>query len=186
MITAFSQQQNNQYFLFLFATFLFSVDLICSSESSLLSQYHLQLIFFSIHSCTGKCYPPYQLSSFLRLLSYFREFDPRFLFIFFPQDSFLNFHYFPLMQIGVTFGSVTILYCYCMCPFHSSPLHVQWSKTSPDMLIFLHLSKSTLSLYVFLKTHFLVSFSYNHLLIRRIKVSQFEFLRKGWHLNTLP
>ena len=90
------------------------------------------------------------------------------------------------MQIGVTFGSVTILYCYCMCPFHSSPLHVQWSKTSPDMLIFLHLSKSTLSLYVFLKTHFLVSFSYNHLLIRRIKVSQFEFLRKGWQLNTLP
>lgn len=43
-----------------------------------------------------------------------------------------------------------------------------------------------MSLYVFLKTHFLVSFSYNHLLIRRIKVSQFEFLRKGWQLNTLP
>lgn len=56
-----------------------------------------------------------QLSYFLSVLSNYRELG--------AHGSFLDLHYFLLMQAGVTFGNNTSLLGLCL--FHSAQLHVQ-------------------------------------------------------------
>ena len=68
-----------------------------------------------------------QLSYFLSVLSNYRELG--------AHGSFLDLHYFLLMQAGVTFGNNTSLLGLCL--FHSAQLHVQWVYITRHAYLFI-------------------------------------------------